>query len=190
MEINELLKSKDFSRIVSYIFCKFNCFNEETQNDVRQVCALAVVKSMEKYDSAKNPNFWVFCKPLMTEYAKNEINLQRNVVHIPYHRLNSGFKKYDNITHSYVGITYDDGDDAEFVQFNEAIYNEVIMDYKRLVGSLDTKSRDIIDMKYGFKETHNGKTDFISISETMGMSLSKTKELFRKANEYLKENLK
>ena len=64
------------------------------------------------------------------------------------------------------------------------------MDYKRLVGELDSKSRDIVDMKFGFKQTHNGKTDFISISETMGISLSKTRELFKKAQDYLQKNLK
>lgn len=190
MSVDELLKSSDFSRIVNHIFCKFNCFNSETQEDVRQVCRLAVLKSIERYSKEKNPNFWVFCKPLMTEYAKNEVNLQRNTVHIPYNRINAAFKEYENVTHSYTSITYDNGDDIDFGIYNEEIYNDLVSDYKRLVGNLDTKTRDIVDMKFGFKETHNGKTDFISIAETVGMSLAKTKELFRKAQDYLQKNLK
>ena len=190
MNFDELIKSKDFSRILNYIFCKFNCFNADTQNDVRQVCAIAVAKSIERYDEDKNPNFWVFCKPLMTEYAKNEINLQRNIVKIPYNRLNSAFRNYENIVHSYTSITYDNGDDIDYGQHTDNRYEELLLDYKRLVGELDSNSRDIIDMKLGFKQTHNGKTDFISISETMGISLSKTRELFKKAQEYLQANLK
>ena len=190
MKFEELINSKDFSRILNYIFCKFNCFNTDTQNDVRQVCCIAVAKSIERYDSSKNPNFWVYCKPLMTEYAKNEINLQRNIVKIPYNRLNSGFKDYENIVHSYTGISYENGDDIDFGQYSDRVYEELLMDYKRLVGELDSKSRDIVDMKFGFKQTHNGKTDFISISETMGISLSKTRELFKKAQDYLQKNLK
>ena len=172
----KLLSSKNFNNIVNVIIYRFGNIRPEVKDDIRQACALAVLRSIEKYDPSKNDKFWVYAMPLMCEYAKNELNLHKNIIHIPYNRTNSGFKGYENVTYTYTGITYDNGSEIPF--YSNESDKMSILDLTNAIDSLGVPTSDIVKMRIGLKETINGKNDFTSIGLSVDMPMHKVRNLF------------
>lgn len=187
----ELLVSKNFNDIVNVIIYRLGNFDDEIKKDIRQACALAVLKSVEKYDPEKNNKFWVYALKLMKEYARNELNLHKNIIHIPYNRINSAFRKYENVTYNYSPLTFDNGCEVPLCIFESDICTT--MDLQNAIDSLESGERDIVKMRMGLEKTNNGKNDFTSIGETVGMPMHRARNIYiesaKKLMEYLEDYL-
>jgi DNA-directed RNA polymerase specialized sigma subunit len=188
---DELLISKNFNDIVNVIIYRLGNFDEDIKNDIRQACALAVLKSVEKYDPEKNNKFWVYALKLMKEYARNELNLHKNIIHIPYNRINSAFKNYDNVAYSYSPLTFENGSDLPICVLESDTCT--MMDLQNAIDSLESKEQDIVKMRIGLKKTNNGKNDFTSIGDTVGMPMHRARNIYiesaKKLMEYLEDYL-
>jgi len=186
---DELLISKNFNDIVNVIIYRLGNFDEDIKNDIRQACAMAVLKSIEKYDPEKNNQFWVYALKLMKEYARNELNLHKNIIHIPYNRINSAFKNYENVTYNYSPLTFDNGSDLPLCVLESDMCT--IMDLQNAINSLEDNEQEIVKMRIGLEKTDNGKNDFTSIGETVRMPMHKVRNIYiestKKLMEYLKE---
>ena len=183
----ELLVSKNFNDIVNVIIYRLGDFSDEIKKDIRQACALAVLKSVEKYDPSKNDKFWVFALDRMKEYAKNELNLHKNIVHIPYNRINSAFKKYENVVYTYSPITFENGSDLPLCVLDSDICT--MMDLQNAINSLENEERDIVRLRMGLEKTINGKNDFTSIGETIGLPMHTARNIYIKSAKKLMEYL-
>lgn len=183
----ELLVSKNFNDIVNVIIYRLGDFSDEIKKDIRQACALAVLKSIEKYDPDKNDKFWVFALDRMKEYAKNELNLHKNIVHIPYNRINSAFKKYENVVYTYSPITFENGSDLPLCVLESDICT--MMDLQNAINSLENEERDIVRLRMGLEKTINGKNDFTSIGETIGLPMHTARNIYLKSAKKLMEYL-
>lgn len=184
----KLLASKNFNDIVNVIIYRLGNFRDEIKDDIRQACSLAVLKSIEKYDASKNDNFWVYALPLMREYAKNELNLHKNTVHIPYNRINSGFKKYENVTYHYTQLTFENGAEIPFQSVESDAMS--IYDLSKAIEHLGSPASDIVKMRIGLKPTINGKNDFGSIGRTVNLPMYKTRNVYNVSKEKLAKYLK
>ena len=191
LDPDELLASKNFKDIVNVIIFRLGKFDDEIKNDIRQACALAVLKSIEKYDPSKKNNFWLYAMRLMTEYARNELNLHKNIIHIPYNRINSGFKNYENVNYDYEPLTFENGSDIPiYVAESDKC---IMLDLQNTIESLGDPASDVVKMRVGLKETKNGKNDFASIGDDINMPMHKVRNLFldskKKLAKYLKDYL-
>lgn len=191
LDPDELLASKNFKDIVKVIIFRLGKFDDEIKNDIRQACTLAVLKSIEKYDPSKKNNFWLYAMKLMTEYARNELNLHKNIIHIPYNRINSGFKNYENVNYNYEPLTFENGSDIPiYVAESDKC---IMMDLQNAIESLGDPASDVVKMRVGLKETKNGKNDFASIGDDINMPMHKVRSLFldskKKLAKYLKDYL-
>ena len=187
LNIEDLLRSKNFNNIVNVIIYEFGKMQDDVKNDIRQTCAIVVLKAIKKYNPELNDNFWVYCKPFMTEYAKRELNLQKNVVHIPYNHTNSSFKNYEKIRHEYQDMYYPDGNMVA-LQDNQTDVC-AMMDIKNAIESLNETQNTIVKMRIGIVPTNNGKTDFTSIGESVGLPMHKARAIFIESQQILKKYL-
>lgn len=189
LDPEQLLKSKNFKDIVNVIIYQLGKFDDDIKSDIKQACALAVIKSIEKYNPEKKNNFWLYAMRLMTEYARNELNLHKNTIHIPYNRINSGFKKYENVSYAYESLTFDNG--ADFPLYaSERADNMVMIDIKNAIESLGDPASDIVKMRVGLKKTINGKNDFTSIGDSINMPMHKARNIFLDSQKKLAKYLK
>lgn len=188
LDPDELLSSKNFKDIVNVIIFRLGNFDAEIKNDIRQACALAVLKSIEKYDPEKKDNFWLYAMRRMTEYARNELNLHKNIIHIPYNRINSGFKKYENVNYAYDPLTFENGSDLPISVLESD--KCTMMDLQNAIDSLGDPARDIVKMRVGLKETMNGKNDFTSIGNDVDLPMHKARNIFIESQKKLAEFLK
>ena len=187
LNIEDLLKSKNFNNIVNVIIYEFGKMQDDVKDDIRQTCAIVVLKAIKKYNPELNDNFWVYCKPFMTEYAKRELNLHKNIVHIPYNHTNSSFKNYEKIKHEYQDIYYNDGHIMPIHEKQNDICT--MMDIKNAIESLNETQNTIVKMRIGMIPTNNGKTDFTSIGETVGFPMHKARAIFIESQQILKKYL-
>ena len=187
LNAEDLLRSKNFNNIVNVIIYELGKMQDDVKNDIRQVCAIVVVNAIKKYNPELNDNFWVYCKPFMTEYAKRELNLQMNIVHIPYNHTNGGFKNYEKIKHEYQDVYYPDGHIIP-IQGKQADVC-TMMDIKSAIESLNDMQNTVVKMRIGMIPTNNGKTDFTSIGETIGLPMHKARAIFIESQEILKKYL-
>jgi len=189
---DELLCSKNFNSIVNVIIYRLGSFDDDIKADIRQACALAVLKSIEKYDPEKNDKFWVYAMQRMVEFAKNELNLHKNIIHIPYNRINSGFKNYENVSFAYSKLTFDNGCNLPlFVPDSDSC---AMIDLYNAINSLEENEQAVVKMRIGITSTINGKNDFASIGKTLNMPMHKARNIFissqKKLQEFLKEYIK
>lgn len=184
----KLLSSKNFNNIVNVIIYRLGNFNEDIKSDIRQACALAVLKSIENYDPKKNNKFWVYALTLMKEYAKNELNLHKNIVHIPYNHINKGFKKYENISYDYESLEI--GNNGNIPHPIKESDRNMMIDLQNAIDSLGSPTSDIVKMRIGLKETINGKNDFTSIGQTVNMPMHKVRNIYIESKKDLEEYLK
>jgi len=187
LNIEDLLRSKNFNNIVNVIIYEFGKMQDDIKDDIRQTCAIVVLKAIEKYNPELNDNFWVYCKPFMTEYAKRELNLHRNIVHIPYNHTNGGFKNYEKIKHEYQDVYYPDGHMIPVQEKQADVCT--MMDIKNAIGNLNETQNTIVKMRIGMIPTNNGKTDFTSIGETVGLPMHKARAIFIESQQLLKKYL-
>lgn len=187
LDINELILSKNFNNIVNVIIYRLGNVDEATKKDIKQSCALAVMRSIELYDSSKNDNFWIYAMRLMTEYARNEFNLHKNIIHIPYNRINSGFKKYENVNYTYNSLTFDNGSEIPIFSFSEDICS--MIDIQNAIERLSSPEIDIVKMRIGMIKTNNGKVDFKTIGDALNIPMYKARNIYLKTQKKLMKYL-
>ena len=185
LNIEELLRSKDFNNIVNVIIYEFGKMQDDIKKDIRQTCAIVVINAIKKYDSSINDNFWIYCKPFMTEYAKRELNLQRNIVHIPYNHTNGGFKNYEKIKYEYQDIFYADGHIIPIAEKPSDICS--MIDINNALERLNELQNTIVKMRIGIIPTKSGKTDFTSIGESVGLPMHKARAIFIESQELIRK---
>lgn len=178
-----LIASQEFTNQVNQIANTFRVgYNEELKNDVRQVCMLAAWEAYQMYDSSKtNGNFWGYAYLRMREYAKREVSKHRNIVHLPVNRIEGS--NYDHITHSYEGLTWEDGHD----KFNDECVGNVglKMDIESALNQLDEETHYIFEVHAELREGRSGKSDFNTIAEELGIPTHVVRTRFIAAKEQL-----
>lgn len=174
LKIESLIKTTEFDKIVNSIYYKFNCRDEDLKQDLKQACVIGLLAALNNYDVKKNDNFWAYSRLFMTEYAKKEFYLQINTVHIPYNRLNSGFKQYDNIQHSYYSL---DNPEVRYYVDNLAQESEASDNLEEIKRCLNREEREVLDILAGSETTETGNLTINSIAKTMGSNWYKTNKL-------------
>ena len=185
LTVDDLLKSKDFNNIVNVIIYEFGKMQSDIKDDIRQICSIVVVRLIEQYDPDLNDRFWSYAKPFMTEYAKRELNNQKNVVHLPYNRTNGGFKEYEKIKHKYEDLIMPDGHLMP-LEYKQNDVN-LMIDIKNALEKLNEMQSKVVKMRIGIIQTNNGKTDFASIGDTLGIPMHRARAKFISAQKKLKK---
>jgi len=185
LTVDDLLKSKDFNNIVNVIIYEFGKMQSDIKDDIRQICSIVVVRLIEQYDPDLNDRFWSYAKPFMTEYAKRELNNQKNVVHLPYNRTNGGFKEYEKIKHKYEDLIMPDGHLMP-LEYKQNDVN-LMIDIKNALEKLNEMQSKVVKMRIGIIPTNNGKTDFASIGDTLGIPMHRARAKFISAQKKLKK---
>lgn len=185
LTVEDLLKSKDFNQIVNVIIYEFGKMQSDIKDDIRQICSIVVVRLIEQYDPDLNDRFWSYAKPFMTEYAKRELNNQKQVVHLPYNRTNGGFKEYEKVRHTYQDLTMPDG---HLVPIESGGHDVPLMiDIRNALEQLNEIQSKVVKMRIGIIPTNNGKTDFASIGDTLGIPMHRARAKFISAQKKLKK---
>lgn len=186
LNVSELLSSKEFEKNVAAVAYTFGYTKQdEAYQDLRQAAAIAVVESCEKFDPEKsNSNFWGYTYLRLKEYVKREVNNQRNVVHIPSNHLNSAFKNYENITHSYSSLNYEDGNEVSYTSSNKDVV--LGMDLKNAIDRLPSLEKMVIKYKVGLEPTISGGVGYKDIAETMQCNINAVMKLYKQAIKTLK----
>jgi len=191
LNLETLISSAEFKTICMTIANGFGVdYRTELYQDVKQVCAIAVMESLEKYDESKSSGpdrFFHYAYGRMWQYAKREVNEQRNLVHIPENRF-GGSKKYEKIEFSYEGLTYDDGHNKPFDTETNSV--DLSIDIKSAMKMLDVETRYIIEVRSEIVEGKSGKSDWSSIAKDLNMSVSVVRNLYKSGKEQLAEMLK
>lgn len=185
LTVDDLLKSKDFNNIVNVIIYEFGKMQSDIKDDIRQICSIVVVRLIEQYDPDLNDRFWSYAKPFMTEYAKRELNNQKNVVHLPYNRTNGGFKEYEKIKHKYEDLIMPDGHLMPLEYKQNDVH--LMIDIKNALEKLNEMQSKVVKMRIGILPTNNGKTDFASIGDTLGIPMHRARAKFISAQKKLKK---
>ena len=191
LNLDALLKSNEFDNIVAKLvsthgFTKYT--NKTLYDDVRQVCAIAVVDAAAIYNpELVGGNFWGYAYKRMYEYAKNEVHEQRNLVHIPYNRRVDS-ERYSRITHEYADIVRPDNHENNEVMYEEEYFEAqqnnagISLDIKNALDRLSEQERTVFELKHGLKNYGNGKENtFNDISELTGMNIVKIRKLYNSA---------
>lgn len=182
-----LIASQEFTNQVNQIANTFRVgYNEELKNDVRQACALAAWEAYQMYDSTKtNGNFWGYAYLRMREYAKREVFNQRNIVHIPLNHIADN-RNYSKVTHSYEGLTWEDGHDKFGKDDNNV---DIRMDIAVALNQLDEETRYIFEVHAEIKKGRSDKSDFNTIAEELGIPAYVVRKIFIAAKEQLAKYL-
>ena len=183
LNIETLLSSKEFTAQVNQIANTFRVgYNDDIKNDVRQACSIAVWEALQLYKPEKvGGNFWGYAYPRMHEAAKREVANQRHLVHLPMNRINPAYG-YETVTHTYEGLTFDDGHDKFGTVDSEAA---VAMDIESALKMLDDETRYIFEVHSELREGRNGKCDFGSIAEELGIPAHVVRRRYIAAKEQL-----
>ncbi len=197
LNLETLISSAEFKTICMEIANGFGVdYRTNLYQDVKQVCAIAVFESLERYDTNKcsgindgttNYRFWHYAYGRMWQYSKREVNEQRNLVHIPENRL-GGSKRYEKVEYSYEGLTYDDGHNKPFDTETNSV--DLSIDIKSAMEMLDAETRYIIEVRSEIVEGKSGKSDWSSIAKDLNMSVSVVRNLYKSGKEQLAEMLK
>ena len=192
LNLENLLSSEEFRTITSEIASKFGVeYKSPIYQDVKQVCAIAVFESLERYDVEKcsgikdgtnNYRFWHYAYGRMWAYTRREVIEQKNLVHIPENRLDTR-PGYEKVEHSYEKLNYEDGNDKPFESYGGDIH--LAIDIDNALGMLDAETRYIVEVHAEITEGKSGKSDFASIAKDLNMSLATVKNLYNNAKEQL-----
>lgn len=191
MEIEKLLKTKEFATLVNKIAGAFNVSSkDEIMPDVIQACSISVVESLRAYDPEKvGGNFWGYAYLRMREYAKREIYSQRNIVHIPMNKTSewSGFYAKRGITHdvvnlTYEGITFDDGHDKFGVTGDN---HDFAIDLENILSKFDDRTRYIFEVLAELKSSKSGKCSVTALSKELGIPARNVTRLYDEAKKTL-----
>lgn len=188
LNIEELLSSKEFTNIVNQIASEFRVlYTEELKNDVRQVCSIAAWEALQKYNAEKcGGNFWGYAYLRMREMAKREVFEQRNIVHIPMNHIADN-AKYDGISHTYEGLTWEDGHD----KCGEIAHSEAInIDIEKALELLNEEDRYIFEVHAELKPGKTEKSDFGSLSLELGIPAHAVRRRFIAAQKTLADFLR
>jgi len=191
LNFERLLSSREFTNQVNQIANFFRVgYNEDLKSDVRQVCAIAAWEAFQKYDEKKtNGNFWGYAYLRMREYAKREIFMQRNIVHIPLNHMAEN-AKYEQVAHTYDGFTFLDGHENTNVVDNSTSDVSLKIDIESALTILDDETRYIFEVHAELKEGKNGKNDFGSLSKELGIPAYIIRKRFIEAKAQIAEYLK
>lgn len=193
LNANVLLSSKEFMNCVVKIASTFGItkYNDDIFNDIKQVCAIAVIEALDLYDAEKvGGNFWGYAYKRMYEYAKNEVANQREIVHIPYNRRN-GTGKYEKISHVYCDFERPN-DGHEDYKYTADGYIEVeehdtnvglSMDLAAALDSLNAEQREIFELMNGIKELKDETKNITygNVANELGMQVAAVRRKYNDA---------
>lgn len=152
-------------------------------DDIKQVCMMAVMKSLESYNYNKCDNFWGYAYPIMQNYAKHELNLLKNTIHIPFNRISKSFKNYDNVE-----IYYNSIDESNLQLESNYCEIELMLDIENVINTfLKYPDRNVVKMRIGVEKTITGKTDFDSIGKTLNLPMQKVRKIYLESQSKLKK---
>lgn len=192
-----LLASDEFKRnsehIISWLKVPRNC---ETANDLRQEMAIAVMESLKTYNPEKiGKNFWGHANLWMSSRARTFILNHSSVVRIPVNR--QGGKHWEKMGYEAEAVDVSYFEEWQFEDSDRRVSDKYtgmyeIYDliqtndlYQAIKKDLTKNERYVMMVRLGWKCTKNKKNDFKSISEDLGIKISKARTLFNSAKEKL-----
>lgn len=189
----ELLASPEFKKNSEYIIYRM-CIplNSDDANDLRQEMAIAVLESIKTYNPDKiGQNFWAHANLRMNSRANTFVKKYTSIVKIPINRQGGkhweemGYKPAEvtvsRISQENAGYLVPDKRDAyEKIELNE------------LKNAMDTllnnNEKYVMLARLGWITGKSNKNDFQSLSNDIGLSITKTRDVFKKAKDILSKH--
>lgn len=189
----ELLASTEFKKNSETIIYKM-CIplNSEDANDLRQEMAMAVLESIKTYDPEKiGKNFWAYANLWMRSRAATFMKKYTSIVKIPLNR--QGGKHWVEMGYEPAEVTVcriSQENAGYMVPDRKNVYEKI--ELNELKNAMDTllneNEKYLMLARLGWITGKNNKNDFQSLANDIGLSMSKTRDMFRKAKDVLVEH--
>lgn len=189
----ELLASTEFKKNSETIIYKM-CIplNSEDANDLRQEMAIAVLESIKTYDPEKiGKNFWGHAYLWMRSRATTFVKKYASIVKIPVNR--QGGKHWVEMGYEPAEVTVcriSQENAGHLVPDKGDIYEKIeLNDLKNAMDTLlNENEKYLMSARLGWITGKSSKNDFQSLANDIGSSMSKTRDMFRKAKDVLVEH--
>lgn len=189
----ELLASPEFKKNSETIIYKM-CIplNSEDANDLRQEMAIAVLESIKTYNQEKiGKNFWAHANLWMRSRATTFVKKYASIVKIPVNR--QGGKHWIEMGYEPAEVTVcriNQENSGYMVPDRKNVYEKIeLNDLKNAMDTLlNEQEKYLMLARLGWITGKSSKNDFQSLANDIGLSISKTRDMFKKAKNVLVEH--
>ncbi|MBR4624998.1 MAG: hypothetical protein IKO56_05625 [Alphaproteobacteria bacterium] len=166
--------------------------NSEDANDLRQEMAIAVLESIKTYNPDKiGKNFWAHANLRMNSRANTFVKKYASIVKIPINR--QGGKHWEEMGYKPAEVTVcriSQENAGYLVPDKMNTYEKIeLNDLKNAMDILlNENEKYVMLVRLGWVTGKSNKNDFQSISNDIGLSMSKTRDVFKKAKDILSKH--